>query len=318
MLALLFVIDIATGPYKIGVREAIIGLFDSESPHFFLLRNFRFTKAVVALLTGVALSASGLQMQTLFRNPLADPYVLGVSSGAGLGAALFIMGTTIFPVLESLQNFGLNFSAWMGAAVVLLLVLAVSIKVKDVMAVLILGVMFGSAIAAIINILQYFSPQAMLKAYVIWTMGSLGSITSDKLPIMVSAIGLGLFLSLFSIKSLNALLLGENYARSMGVNIRRSRNIVFAGTCILAGTITAFCGPIGFIGIAVPHLTRMLYRTADHKILMPAVMLMGGVVMLFCDIVSQSFSVVLPINSITALLGIPIVILVIFRFNNQY
>jgi iron complex transport system permease protein len=183
------------------------------------------------------------------------------------------------------------------------------------MSVLILGVMFGSGISAIISILQYFSPSAGVKTYVIWTMGSLASVSTDKLPMMGVALLTGVMISVYSVKPLNALLLGENYARSMGVNIRRSRNIVFLGTSILAGTATAFCGPIGFIGIAVPHLTRILFRQADHRILMPGTMLIGACIMLLCDILSQCIvkGIALPINSITALLGIPVIIIVIAK-----
>jgi iron complex transport system permease protein len=191
--------------------------------------------------------------------------------------------------------------------------------VKDVMSVLILGVMFGSGISAIISILQYFGASAGVKTYVIWTMGSLGSVSSDKILLMGCALFAGIIISICTIKSLNALMLGENYAKSMGVNIQRSRNIVFLGTSILTGTATAFCGPIGFIGIAVPHLTRMLFRQADHRILMPGTMLIGSCIMLLCDILSQCIikDVILPINSITALLGIPVIIFVIAGYNKK-
>jgi len=282
-----------------------------------LLYKFRLPKACVAVFVGVSLSVAGLQMQTIFRNPLADPYILGVSSGAGLGVALFIMAS--FALIEPLRNIGMYVSAWGGSAFVLILILIISMRVKDMMSVLILGVLFGSGISAIISILQYFSTDAGVKTYVIWTMGSIGSVTSDKFLLMSIALTVGLAISIYSIKPLNALLLGENYARSMGVNVSRARNTIFLGTSILTGTATAFCGPIGFIGIAVPHITRMLFRQADHRILMPATMLVGAIIMLFCDIVSQSLikGITFPINSITALFGIPVIIFVIITYNSR-
>jgi iron complex transport system permease protein len=282
-----------------------------------ILYKFRLPKACVAVFTGISLSVAGLQMQTIFRNPLADPYILGVSSGAGLGVALFIMGASSFAIVESLRDLGTYAAALCGSSIVLILILLVSTRVKDVMSILILGVMFGSGISAVISILQYFSASAGVKAYVIWTMGSLGSVPSDKIPLMGYALLAGVLIAIYSIKPLNVLLLGENYAKSMGVNIQRSRNIVFFGTSLLTGTATAFCGPIGFIGIAVPHLTRMLFRQADHRVLMPGTMLTGACIMLLCDILSQCIikDVALPINSITALLGIPVIIFVIAGYN---
>ncbi|MDR1130374.1 MAG: iron ABC transporter permease, partial [Prevotellaceae bacterium] len=265
LLAVLFLTDLAVGSVDISLKEIIDSLFGKEVNASKILYRFRLPKACVAVFTGVALSVSGLQMQTIFRNPLADPYVLGVSSGAGLGVALFIMGASSFAIVESLRDLGTYAAALAGSSTVLILILIVSSRIKDVMSVLILGVMFGSGMSAIISILQYFSASSGVKAYVIWTMGSLGSASSDKLPVMAGALLAGIIISVYSIKPLNALLLGENYAKSMGVNIQRSRNMVFLGTSILTGTATAFCGPIGFIGIAVPHLTRILFRQADHR-----------------------------------------------------
>lgn len=317
LLVILFLFDLTVGAQNTAITDIVKVLLghqvDSTTSN--ILLHFRLPKAIVAICVGVALSTGGLQMQTLFRNPLADPYILGVSSGAGLGVALFLMGLSSFTLLEPMRNLGIYAAAWLGSGIVLVLILLVSTRMRDVMSVLILGIMFGSAISAIINILQYFSSQAMLKTYVVWTMGSLGAVSMDKLPMMVIGILLGVLLSLYSIKPLNALLLGESYARSMGVNVRRTRTIIFLATSILTGTITAFCGPIGFVGIAVPHIARMLFREANHRILMPAVMLLGAIIMLFCDILSQLTKVVLPINSITALLGIPIIIYVVIRHN---
>jgi iron complex transport system permease protein len=313
LLTALFVTDLMVGSVDISLKDIYDSFFGEETDASKILYRFRLPKACVAVFTGISLSVAGLQMQTIFRNPLADPYVLGVSSGAGLGVALFIMGASSFAIVESLRDIGTYVAALGGSSIVLILVLLVSLRVKNVMSVLILGVMFGSGISAIISILQYFSANAGVKTYVIWTMGSLGSVSSDKVLLMGIALLAGVAISIFSIKPLNALLLGENYAKSMGVNIQRSRNIVFLGTSILTGTATAFCGPIGFIGIAVPHLTRMLFRQADHRVLMPGTMLTGSCIMLLCDILSQSIikDITLPINSITALLGIPVIIFVI-------
>jgi iron complex transport system permease protein len=307
------------GSVELSLKEVWNSLFGEETNASKIVYTFRLPKACVAVFTGVSLSVAGLQMQTIFRNPLADPYVLGVSSGAGLGVALFIMGTSSFAIIESLRDLGTYAAALGGSSIVLILILLVSSRVRDVMSVLLLGVMFGSGISAIISILQYFSTSAGVKSYVIWTMGSLGSVSSDRILLMGCALFAGIALSIYSIKPLNALLLGENYAKSMGVNIQRSRNIVFFGTSILTGTATAFCGPIGFIGIAVPHLTRMLFRQADHRILTPGTMLIGACIMLFCDVLSQCVikDVTLPINSITALLGIPVIIFVIAGYNKR-
>ncbi|MDR1594002.1 MAG: iron ABC transporter permease [Prevotellaceae bacterium] len=319
LLTALFILDLTVGSVDISLKDIRDSLFGEDIAASKILYRFRLPKACVAVFTGVSLSVAGLQMQTIFRNPLADPYVLGVSSGAGLGVALFIMGASSFAVVESLRDLGTYVAALGGSSIVLILILLVSTRVKDVMSVLILGVMFGSGISAIISILQYFGASAGVKTYVLWTMGSLGSVSSDKIPLMGCALLAGVLISIFSIKPLNALLLGENYAKSMGVNIQRSRNFVFLGTSILTGTATAFCGPIGFIGIAVPHLTRMLFRQADHRILMPGTMLIGSCIMLLCDILSQCIikDVTLPINSITALLGIPVIIFVIAGYNKK-
>jgi iron complex transport system permease protein len=283
-----------------------------------LVTHFRLPKAITALVVGAALSASGLQMQTLFRNPLAGPYVLGISSGASLGVSLFLLGAPLLGVSvasETLRNIGVVGSAWIGAALILAVIMAVSVRLKDIMAILILGMMFGSAASAIVQILQYLSPDSALKSFVVWTMGSLSGVSLQQLGLMSGIVVAGLALSIYLIKPLNLLLLGENYARTMGLNIRWIRFLLFASTTLLAGTVTAFCGPIGFIGIAVPHVARMLTGNADHRVLMPASMLMGSVTMLLCDIIAQlpGHEMVLPVNTITALLGIPIIVLVIVR-----
>ena len=319
LLILLFILDLSTGSVDIRLADLWKLCLSDELPESKILFKFRLPKAFAAIYSGIALSVAGLQMQTIFRNPLADPYVLGVSSGAGLGVALFTMSVSSLAIIEPLRNLGIYFAAFAGAALVLALVMSVSLRVRDLMSVLILGVMFGSGISAIISILQYFSASAEVKTYVIWTMGSLASVSSDKLWLMTGALAAGLVLAIYSIKPLNAILLGDTSAKSMGVNIVRSRNIIFLSAGILTGSATAFCGPIGFIGIAVPHLARMLFRQANHRILIPVTMLIGACIMLLCDIISQSIvkDLTLPINSITALLGIPVIIFVIAACNKK-
>jgi iron complex transport system permease protein len=206
-------------------------------------------------------------------------------------------------------------SAWIGAGAVMMLIMFLSSKIRDIMTILIIGIMLASGISAIVSIMQYFSNETMLKAYVIWTMGSLGNLSAGQLQVLLLTVAAGMILSLASVKMLNALLLGENYAVSIGLNLRLSRIVIFTCTSILAGSVTAFCGPIGFIGIAVPHITRNLFRTSDHRILVPGTIIAGGVVMLISDIISQLPGSVniLPVNSVTSLIGIPVVLWIILR-----
>lgn len=283
-----------------------------------ILMKFRLPKAITALLVGIALSVSGLQMQTLFRNPMAGPYVLGLSSGASLGVAFVILGfsSDLSPdSIKGIGNWAIAAASWTGAGLVMILIMIISSRVKNIMTVLILGIMLSSGISAIVSIMQYFSNETMLKTYILWTMGSLGNLTSSQLNVMLLSVLAGIIISLISVKMLNALLLGEDYSRSIGLDVRFSRIIIIIGTSLLAGTITAFCGPIGFIGIAVPHLARIIFRTADHKILVPGTILTGGIIMLISDIISQmpGSDNILPVNSVTALIGIPVVIWVILR-----
>ena len=313
--AALFVADLAVGSTSIAMSEvwaALTGGNCDEATRDIVLK-IRLIKAVMAILAGAALAVSGLQMQTLFRNPLAGPYVLGVSSGASLGVAIFLLGAPILGLAASpaLQLLGTAGAAWIGSGLILMLVMAVSRRIKDIMVILILGMMIGSAIGAVVEILQYLSNENALKSFVVWTMGSLGDVTATQLQLVVPTILVGLILTIALIKPLNLLLLGENYARTMGLDITRSRRMIFASTTLLAGTVTAFCGPIGFIGLAVPHLARMLFASADHRILIPASMLTGAAVLLTCDIVAKTMA--LPINTVTALMGIPIVIFVVVR-----
>ena len=302
----LFLLDLAVGAVAVPLGDVWAALTGGDCPRATakIILNIRLIKAVVALLAGAALSVSGLQMQTLFRNPLAGPYVLGISSGASLGVALVVLagfGSSI----------GIAGAAWLGAALVLVVIAAVGHRIKDIIVILILGMMFSSGVGAIVQILQYLSKEESLKAFVIWTMGSLGDVTFDQLAVLVPSIIAGLLLAVVTIKPLNLLLFGEEYAVTMGLNIRRSRGLLFLSTTLLAGTVTAFCGPIGFIGLAMPHVTRMLFRNSDHRVLVPGTVLSGAAVLLLCDLVSKMFT--LPINAITALLGIPIVVWVVLR-----
>ena len=318
LLVVLFVVDLLVGSVSIPLRDIFAALLGGEvTPSTRLIVvDIRLVKAMVAVLAGMALSVSGLQMQTLFRNPLAGPYVLGISSGASLGVALFILGMPLLGIATSstISSLGTAGAAWLGSALILAFVASVSTRIKDIMVILILGMMISSGVSAVVQILQYLSNEEALKSFVIWTMGSLGDVTSKQLGLLLPAVLIGLSVSVAVIKPLNLLLLGEQYARTMGLNVRRSRYLIFLSTTLLAGTVTAFCGPIGFVGLAIPHIARMLFRNADHRVLVPASALCGAVILLCCDIVSKWLT--LPINTITALLGIPIVIWVVIRNKN--
>ena len=312
---LLLLTDMATGDTFIPISKVWAVLTGGECDEMTrnILLSIRFVRVVVAGLIGIALSVSGLQMQTVFQNPLADPYLLGVSSGAGLGVALFILGApllgwTAFPLLQSIGIIG---SGWIGTAVILLGVAVISRKVKNILGVLIMGVMTGYVAGAIIQILQYMSSAEQLKVFTLWSMGSLGHITMTQLAIMAPIVCIGLVVSIACIKPPNLLLLGENYARTMGMNIKRSRTLIFISTALLTGTVTAFCGPVGFIGLAVPHITRLLFNNADHRVLVPGTILTGLIGMLLCDIIAKKF--LLPVNCITALLGVPVILWVIAK-----
>ncbi len=313
--AALFLFDLTTGAVSIPPGDVWAALTGGEVPEATakIVRSIRLLKAVVAVAAGAALAVSGLQMQTLFRNPLAGPYVLGISSGASLGVALFILGAPLLGAAGhgAMTSLGIAGAAWAGSAAVLAVIAAVSRRIRDIMVMLILGMMFSSGVGAVVQILQYLSREEALKSFVIWTMGSLGDVTGGQLALLLPAVGMGLALAVAVIKPLNLLLLGEQYARTMGLDIRRSRQLIFLSTTLLAGTVTAFCGPIGFVGLAVPHVARMLFGNADHRVLMPGAALVGACVLLGCDIVSKLLT--LPVNTITSLVGIPIVVWVVVR-----
>ena len=312
---LLLLTDMATGDTFIPVSKvwAVLTGQDCDEMTRSILLSIRFVRVIVAALIGIALSVSGLQMQTVFQNPLADPYLLGVSSGAGLGVALFILGAPLLGWMELpwLQSIGVVGSGWIGTAAILLGIAVISRKVNNILGVLIMGVMIGYVTGAIIQILQYLSSAEQLKKFTLWSMGSLSHITTTQLSVMIPIVCIGLLISIACIKSLNLLLLGENYARTMGMNIKRSRTMIFVSTALLTGTVTAFCGPVGFIGLAIPHITRLLFNNADHRVLVPGTMLTGMIGMLVCDIIAKKF--LLPVNCITALLGVPVILWVIAK-----
>lgn len=284
----------------------------------YILINYRLPKAIAAILVGMGLSISGLLMQTLFRNPLAGPYVLGLSSGASLGVATVILGASFLPAAAAelvLSSYGIVLASSLGSFVVLLAVLLVSFRLRDTMAILIVGLMFGSLTSAIVGTLTYFSSAEQLQKFTFWSMGNLGNLSWTAISILFVCVLLGLLLSFLSIKSLNALLLGENYARSLGMNYKKSRLIIIFATSILAGSITAFAGPIAFLGLAVPHIAKLVFQTSNHNLLFWSTLLLGASIMLICDSISQvpGGDITLPINAVTSIFGAPIVIWLLVR-----
>lgn len=319
-IALLFILNISLGSITIPFPDVISIIFGGEGASESwknIIINFRLPKALAALVVGAGLSISGLQMQTLFRNPLAGPFVLGISSGASLGVALLLLaGVSVYGVgLFNFTNWLVAIAASTGSGLVLILVMIVSLRVRDSMTLLIIGLMFGSLTGAVVSILQYFSTGEEVQVYLFWTFGSLGGLNWSEVLILSIILMIGLALNFVLIKPLNALLLSENYAKSLGLNVKQARFLIILSTSLLAGSITAFCGPIAFIGLAVPHLTRLLFNTSDHKILIPAVAMTGAIIMLVCDMVAQlpGSDMILPINAITSLLGAPVVIWIILR-----
>lgn len=317
-----FFMDLFLGTVWIPPEQVLGALFSPEGIREswqVIIMDFRLPKALTAVLVGAGLSLSGLLMQTLFRNPLAGPFVLGISSGASLGVAVLILAGFLLPgVITTGGAWGTILAAISGAAAVLLLVLLVSIRIADSVSLLIIGLMLGSATGALVSILQYFSAPEQIQAYLIWTFGSLAGVDWPRMQIFLPLILLATLAVQLLQKPLNAFLLGETYARTMGIDIGRLRIIIVIMTSLIAGGITAFCGPIAFIGIAVPHLARSLLNTADHRLLIPASVLIGALLMLVCDILAQlpGNQTTLPINAITALLGAPVVIWVILKNRN--
>ena len=300
------------------VFSSLIGATTEHESWHYIIQNYRIPKAITAVIVGSGLGISGLLMQTLFRNPLAGPFVLGISSGASLGVALVIMGASLFGGALTgllLSKWSLVIAASLGSFLVLLTVLVVSTRIRDTMAILIIGLMFASITAAIVSVLSYFASADQLQQYIFWGFGSLGNLSWEELFILFTIYLFGLILSVVAIKALNTLLLGENYAKSLGMNIQQSRLVIIIATSLLAGTITAFAGPIAFIGLAIPHIARQVFNTSNHKILLPAVFIFGVIIMLICDSIAQlpMSDYTLPINAITSLFGAPIVIWLLVR-----
>ncbi|WP_236025459.1 iron ABC transporter permease [Flavobacterium geliluteum] len=324
VLVIMFFVSISLGSVTIPFKEvctSLTGGHASKSTWEYIIINYRLPKAITAVLVGTGLSVSGLLMQTLFRNPLAGPYVLGLSSGASLGVAFVILGAGFLPSFLSeiaLSSYGIVLASTVGSTLVLLLVLVVSQQLRDTMAILIVGLMFGSFTTAIVSVLTYFSTAEQLQKFTFWSMGNLGSLSWSTIFILTVCVGLGLTLSAGSIKPLNALLLGENYAKSMGLNFKRARLVIILATSILAGSITAFAGPIAFVGLAVPHIAKLTFQTSNHTILFWSTLFLGAIIMLFCDVVSQmpGFDVTLPINAITSIIGAPVVIWLLVQKRN--
>lgn len=316
-----FLLNLSLGSVSIPFKAIFQSLFNghvSNDSWQYIILEYRLPKAVTAMLVGSGLALSGLLMQTLFRNPLAGPYVLGLSSGASLGVAFIIMGSSLFGGLVAgffLSKWSVIIAASLGSFLVLLAVLAASFRMKDTMAILIIGLMFASLTAAVVNVLSYFSPSEQLQRYVFWSFGSLGNLSWTELAILTLFWILGTGTSVFCLKNLNSLLLGEKYAKSLGTNLKQNRLLVILATSLLAGSITAFAGPIAFIGLAVPHLVRLVIPKSDHLVLMPAVLLAGAILMLICDSIAQlpGSELTLPINAVTSIFGAPIVIWLLMR-----
>jgi iron complex transport system permease protein len=321
LLMVFFFLNISLGsvsiPFK-AIFNTFIGDVAIKESWQTIILDFRLPKAITAILVGSGLSICGLLMQTLFRNPLAGPFVLGISSGASLGVALLILGSSVFGgffLTNSISNWSLAIAASLGAFLVLSAVIIAANRVRNTMSILIIGVMFGSLTSAVISVLAYFSEAAKIQQYLFWSFGSLGNLTWTELSVFVCIYLIGILAVFSIIKPLNSFLLGENYAKSLGINIKKSRNIVLVITSLLTGVITAFSGPIAFIGLAVPHISKMLFSTSNHKILVPASAIIGGIVLLICDSIAQlpTSEFTLPINAITSLFGAPIVIWLLIR-----
>lgn len=325
-LLLLFLLDLWLGSVFIPLDKYFDILFgNSENSGWtYIVLHLRLPRAATAIITGAGLSVAGLMMQTLFRNPLAGPYVLGISSGASLGVALFVMASSVLPFLKisSVIFYGIGgqvIASVVGSSMVFLLIVGISSRVRDTVSLLIVGIMFSSLAIAIVSILQYFSEPELIQKFVIWTLGSLSSTSWEQLHIIIPLVCVGLILGVFLIKPMNALLIGEQNARSTGVHVDRVKYSILISTSLITGALVAFTGPIAFIGLAVPHMVRLLFDTSNHRIVFPGCIIVGSALLLICDIISQipGNSMVLPINAVTALFGAPVVIWIIINRKNK-
>jgi len=324
LLLMVLLLNISFGQVAIPIKEVFKSLFGSSASKEtweYIIINYRLPKAITAILVGISLSISGLLMQTFFRNPLAGPYVLGLSSGSSLGVAFVVLGSSFLPSIVAhffLSSYGIILASCLGSLLVLLLIVLVSKYLRDVMSILIVGLMFSSFTSAIVTILTNFSTAEQLQKFMFWSMGNIGNVSWQNIGFLTIAVAIGTVLSITTLKSLDALLLGENYAKSMGLNYKRTQYFIIFATSILTGSITAFVGPIAFIGLAVPHLAKLIFQTSNHKILFSATLLIGAIIMLLCDVISQMplSDFTLPINAITSLVGAPIVIWLIVKKKN--
>jgi iron complex transport system permease protein len=315
----LFFINLSLGSVDIPLKDIFFILAGRESPNQVwatIVWDFRLTKAITCVLAGGALSISGLLMQTLFRNPLAGPDVLGLSAGASLAVSLVFMGYSLgFSLFSIANSWAVALAASVGSAAVFLIVLALSGRVRNNASLLIIGLMIGAGTSSIVSVLQFLSKAEDLQTYMIWTFGSLGALSWTEIKVLALILFIGSGFAFVSVKALNAWLLGPNYAQSLGINMKRSRIIMIVSASILTGGVTAFCGPIAFVGLAVPHLIKMLFKTQNHKTLIPSVIAGGAILLLFCDTLAQlpGKTQVIPINALTALIGAPVVIWVILK-----
>ena len=314
-------LNISIGAVAIPLKEVCLSIFGSgatKSSWEYIIMDYRLPKAIVAILVGMGLAISGLLMQTLFRNPLAGPYVLGLSSGASLGVALVILGSAFLPAFASefiLSSYGIVLASSLGSFLVLLAVLAVAQRLRDTMAILIVGLMFGSLTNALVGTLTYFSTAEQLQKFTFWSLGTLGNLSWTSITILSVCVAVGLILSLVSIKPLNSLLLGENYATNLGINFYKNRFYLILISSALTGLTTAFCGPIAFIGIAIPIVSRLIFKTSKQQVHLFSCILIGSSTLLISDAISNSIfnSISLPINIITTFIGAPLVIYLMFK-----
>lgn len=319
LLVLLVFMSLYLGSVKIGIGELFQILSGADLDKSFVIWKLRMPKTFLAILSGISLALSGLYMQSVFRNPLAGPYVLGISSGSSLGVAIVILGASLFGgiSLNLIANLSISFAAFIGAFLVLGLVLIASRWIKDSLSILIIGLMMGSFSSAIVALLSYFSPAENLKKYLIWGMGNLSGVSEQMLLLVLISTVIGLGIGLYSTKGLNAFILGDTAAQSIGISIEKHRNLLFIATCLMTGSVTAAAGPIAFIGLSIPHISRIIFKSSDHRTLIPATILLGAISLLFCDIVASvpGSSIILPINSISSLIGAPIVIYLMLKKN---
>lgn len=311
----LFVIDLIYGSIHISLKE-IFSVFGGDTTNQInseILLNFRLPKAITAVIAGASLSVAGLMMQTLFRNPLADPYILGVSSGASLGVALITMSSAILPFALVNSGWAMILAAIIGATLVLLLVIGVSFRVQNAVSLLIVGIMFGTIAGSVVSVIQNFSNPDAIKLFVMWTFGSLSAVNWDYMQVLLPVAFVGISMAFLLQKRLDGMLLGENYARGLGIPIVQTRFLIVVATGLLAGGITAFTGPIAFVGVAIPHIARGIFKSSLHKTLLPASLLCGASLLLICDIITQIPAYTLPINTISSLFGAPIIVWIILK-----